>query len=369
MAGTDAAALLSMPEPDMVRTLPGMVRPPATAIPWLGRAEGEALRELHGKGSKVKRLVAVNQALKWIRKICTYDSGEPSSLSVDISAIGEWWIPAFQRSEKGQFGEWDLRASGVVVEWKCVVAQLPPDDFQALFADGSGVLAVTIDFCMGPMPRTPKGDRWWMGRTPDFDMHIWTATQRLDMHPSSRGELIRKWSDADAPFAPAGSGYGAKWHGGNADQSMSFLKGGSSCAVFLEVLRRRVFHEDLSVKFLPTPPWVEAPLALAPAPAGPVAPAPPDAADAPAPADAADAAAPAGPAAGPPALAPAPAGPVAPAPPDAADAAAPAGHAAAGDRWQEAGQGWWRGGNWRSGWGGWWAARDGHNDDWQGGGW
>ena len=142
-------------------------------------------------------------------------------MSWDPSEVGDGWkTPLFVRPGKGQYGTWGLCASGVCVEWKNVVAQLPGDILDWFWDDDGGVLKVSIDYAQGPEPRGPHG-RWWESATPDYDFHFWTNTQRLGLHPDSGGMLSPKWEVSDEAFAPAGSEHDAKFHDEKRDDQRS----------------------------------------------------------------------------------------------------------------------------------------------------
>lgn len=263
--GGNALALLA-PE-DILHELHTVVRPDANVPAAFTEEQARQMRrELQAAKRKV-RLTALNGAIKFVRKISTLEDGKPVVLSADITQAGDGWsVPTFVRFGRGQDGDWDLRAIGVQVEWKAVLAQMDDADFEQLWEDHSGVLKVSIDLASPPVPRSPMGDRWWMVRTPDFDVHVWTATKRLSLHPDSKGVMCKKWAGVEDPFTPASSHYGAAWHSANAQRATNFLVGGGGDPAYLEKMRERKDNEDLLVSFLPMPPWEErAALPIAPA--------------------------------------------------------------------------------------------------------
>ena len=156
LSSAPAGILAGFSPEDITQNLHEIARPMISEYPIFSRDDAMALRRQLGRRELKVRLAAVNLALKFVRKVASYDTGAPACISVDLSGVGDGWrIPQFKQTGKGQYGEWDLRASGVTVEWKVVLAQLPDEDFDKLWEDGSGVLKVSIDYVQGPMPQNP----------------------------------------------------------------------------------------------------------------------------------------------------------------------------------------------------------------------
>ena len=101
-----------------------------------------------------ERMKNLNMAIKFVRKAATYSTGEPAVLTTNLTHVGnEWRIPNFVRPDGGQYGYFDLRASGVEVSWDQVAACLPQHEFDKLFEEG--ILKVSIDYSDGPVAKKP----------------------------------------------------------------------------------------------------------------------------------------------------------------------------------------------------------------------
>ena len=103
--------------------LPMFVKPEPDQPVIMDRDTALALRN-HLRASGVQdsfpfqreRVKNLNMAIKFVRKAATYSTGEPAVLSANLSHVGKVWsIPPFVKPGKGQYGEFDLRASGVEV--------------------------------------------------------------------------------------------------------------------------------------------------------------------------------------------------------------------------------------------------------------
>ena len=186
------------PEPDQPVI---MDRDTALALRGHLRASGEQT-SFPFQRERVKNM---NMAIKFVRYASTYADGCPAVLTCNLTHVGnDWRIPKFVRPDGGQYGFFDLRASGVSLSWDEIAACLPEPEFDKLFEEG--ILKVSIDYSDGPVAKGPGGTRWWMQKTPDYDIHFWTRDRRLSLHPQSTGELKRfDWAGHDEPFAPAGS--------------------------------------------------------------------------------------------------------------------------------------------------------------------
>ena len=166
----------------------------------LSKADADQMRTLLGRNSAIKRMKALNTAIKFVRYLTSREDGTSPMDVVDITEVPKWEIPAFDREEKGQVGSFNLRSSGVpvTVEWPQLVAQLGPVTYDALFEDNEDV---EYAFFM----RTGTMGVKWAKDKADWDFVLLTATKRVHLHPSSDGRYHARIAAMDEPLAPAGA--------------------------------------------------------------------------------------------------------------------------------------------------------------------
>ena len=105
----------------------------------LTKADADQMREELGRDNAIKRMKALNTAIKFVRYLTSREDGTSPMEMVDITEVPKWEIPAFDREGKGQMGSFNLRSSGVevTVEWPQLVAQR--QQFLAHFGPGPSV--------------------------------------------------------------------------------------------------------------------------------------------------------------------------------------------------------------------------------------
>jgi hypothetical protein len=154
--------------------------------------EASRLRAELGSWNASKARKALNTAIKFVRKASTYKDGRPLYSDWDISAVPDiWYLPEFVYSGKGQHGEFDFDRI-VEFNWRHLLAQLPEEEFDRLFALAGGVVRVCLAL-------TGRKGHWWMSGGADFQLVVLTRTERCVLRADYKGKLSSNFQGWGSP--------------------------------------------------------------------------------------------------------------------------------------------------------------------------